>query len=80
VTPGNTHDSLILEPMVEQVIEKVRKPKAIERVFADAKEKHSMRWTTLMGLKKLSMQARLTFAALNLKKTANWTWRSPVMA
>ncbi|MCR8872369.1 transposase, partial [Peribacillus frigoritolerans] len=29
----------------------------IERVFADAKEKHGMRWTTLRGLKKLSMQA-----------------------
>ncbi len=36
-------------------------------VFADAKEKHGMRWTTLRGLKKLSMQAMLTFAAINLK-------------
>ncbi|MDP1422205.1 transposase, partial [Peribacillus simplex] len=42
--------------------------KTIERVFADAKEKHGMRWTTLRGLKKLSMQAMLTFAAINLKK------------
>jgi hypothetical protein len=52
----------------------------IERVFADAKEKHGMRWTTLRGLKKLSIQAMLTFAALNLKKMANWTWQAPVMA
>jgi len=28
----------------------------VELVFADAKEKHGMRWTTLRGLKKLSMQ------------------------
>ena len=47
----------------------------IERVFADAKEKHGMRWTTLRGLKKLSMQAMLTFAAMNLKKLATWTWQ-----
>lgn len=29
VTPGNTHDSVILEPLVEQVIEKVGKPQAV---------------------------------------------------
>ena len=39
----------------------------IERVFADAKEKHGMHWTTLRGLKKLFMQAMLTFTAMNLK-------------
>ncbi|MFD5852785.1 transposase, partial [Cytobacillus pseudoceanisediminis] len=41
---------------------------------------HGMRWTTLRGLKKMSMQAMLTFAAMNLKKMANWTWQSPEMA
>ncbi|MFB5936846.1 transposase, partial [Peribacillus frigoritolerans] len=41
---------------------------------------HGMRWTTLRGLKKLSMQAMLTFAAINLKKMANWTWQGPKMA
>lgn len=56
-----------------------KRKETIERVFADAKEKHGMRWTTLRGLKKLSTQAMLTFAAMNLKKMANWTWRSPVM-
>lgn len=55
-----------------------RRKETIERVFADAKEKHGMRWTTLRGLKKLSMQAMLTFAAMNLKKMATWTWRGPV--
>ena len=52
-----------------------KRKETIERVFADAKEKHGMRWTTLRGLKKLSMQAMLTFAAMNLKKLAAWTWR-----
>ncbi|WP_059171254.1 IS1182 family transposase [Bacillus sp. FJAT-27445] len=52
-----------------------KRKETIERVFADAKEKHGMRWTTLRGLKKLSMQAMLTFAAMNLKKLANWTWQ-----
>jgi len=54
-----------------------KRKETIERVFADAKEKHGMRWTTLRGLKKLSMQAMLTFAAMNLKKMANWTWQRP---
>lgn len=52
-----------------------KRKETIERVFADAKEKHGMRWTTLRGLKKLSMQAMLTFAAMNLKKMATWTWQ-----
>ncbi|QVY62134.1 IS1182 family transposase [Cytobacillus gottheilii] len=54
-----------------------KRKETIERVFADAKEKHGMRWTTLRGLKKLSMQAMLTFASMNLKKIANWTWQDP---
>ncbi|MGN7409923.1 transposase, partial [Sporosarcina sp. SAFN-010] len=55
-----------------------KRKETVERVFADAKEKHGMRWTTLRGLKKMSMQAMLTFAAQNLKKLANWTWIPPV--
>lgn len=57
-----------------------RRKETVERVFADAKEKHGMRWTTLRGLKKLSMQAMLTFAAMNLKKLASWTWKGPEAA
>ena len=44
----------------------------IERVFADAKEKHFMRYTYYRGLAKLKMQALLTFTAMNLKKLAKW--------
>jgi hypothetical protein len=57
-----------------------KRKETIERVFADAKEKHGMRWTTLRGLKKMSMQAMLTFAALNLKKLASWTWRTSAVS
>lgn len=53
-----------------------RRKETIERIFADAKEKHGMRWTTLRGLKKLSMQAMLIFTSMNLKKMANWTWKA----
>ena len=48
----------------------------IERVFADMKEKHGIRWTTLRGLKKVKAQAMLIAACMNLKKIANWMWRS----
>ena len=44
----------------------------IERVFADAKEKHFMRYTYYRGLAKLRMQALLAFAAMKLKKLAKW--------
>jgi hypothetical protein len=56
-----------------------KRKETIERVFADVKEKHGMRWTTLRGLKKLSMQVMLTFAAINLKNMANWTRQGPKM-
>ncbi|SHD75928.1 transposase (fragment) [[Clostridium] ultunense Esp] len=48
----------------------------IERVFADMKEKHGMRWTTLRGLGKVKAQAMLIVVCMNLKKMANWMWRS----
>lgn len=47
----------------------------IERVFADAKEKHALRYTQLRGLQKVKMQVALTFACMNLKKLATWKQR-----
>ena len=44
----------------------------IERVFADAKEKHGMRYTQYRGLSKVKMELNLLFACMNLKKLANW--------
>ena len=44
----------------------------IERVFADAKEKHAMRYTQYRGLAQVSNWVKLKFAAMNLKKLARW--------
>lgn len=42
----------------------------MERVFADAKDKHGMRYTHRRGLARVSSWVRLKFAALDLKKLA----------
>ena len=42
----------------------------IERVFADAKEKHAMRYTHHRGLARVTQWVTLKFAAMNLKKLA----------
>lgn len=51
----------------------------IERVFADAKEKHFMRYTQLRGLQKVKMQVTLTFACMNLKKLTIWKRRKGLL-
>lgn len=51
--------------------------RTIERVFADAKEKHGMRYTTYRGLKQVTNWVRLKFAAMNLKKLAKWRFATP---
>lgn len=53
---------------------RMRKEK-IERVFADAKEKHGMRYTQYRGLTQVSRWVKLKFAAMNLKKLATWKWK-----
>jgi len=52
-----------------------RRKETIERVFADAKEKHGMRYTLYRGLAQVSNWVRLKFAAMNLKKLAIWKSR-----
>ena len=52
---------------------KARK-ETIERVFADAKEKHGMRYTRYTGLAQVRNWVKLKFAAMNLKKFAKWSW------
>lgn len=44
----------------------------IERVFADAKEKHGMRYTQHRGLERVAGWIMLKYAAMNLKKMAMW--------
>ena len=50
----------------------------IERVFADAKEKHAMRYTHHRGLARVTGWVRLKYAAMNLKKLAVWSWKSSI--
>lgn len=53
-----------------------KRKQTIERVFADAKEKHGLRYTQYRGLAKLKMELNLLFACMNLKKMAIWKWRN----
>ena len=46
----------------------------IERVFADAKEKHAMRYTPYRGLPAVTAWVKIKFAAVNLKKLAIHKW------
>lgn len=48
----------------------------IERIFADAKELHGMRYTQYRGLAKVKMELTLKFACMNLKKLAIWKWKN----
>jgi hypothetical protein len=48
----------------------------IERVFADAKEKYAMRYTHHRGLARVTNWVRLKYAAMNLKKLAEWSWNN----
>ena len=52
-----------------------RRKETIERVFADAKEKHAMRYTQYRGLTQVANWVKLKFAAMNLKKLARWLWK-----
>ena len=89
-TESQNHTKLITrhvwEPYMEQVedyrhmrgmknIYQQRK-ETIERVFADAKEKHGMRYTQYRGLAKVKMELTLLFGCMNLKKMANWKWKN----
>ena len=51
-----------------------RRKETIERVFADAKEKHGMRYTPYRGLTAVRKWVLLKFAAMNLKKMAIRKW------
>ena len=53
-----------------------QRKETIERVFADAKEKHAMRYTHHRGLAAVTRWVRLKYAAMNLKKLSNWSWNN----
>ena len=53
-----------------------QRKETIERVFADAKEKHAMRYTQYRGLAQVTNWVKLKFAAMNLKRFAKWKWKN----
>ena len=55
-----------------------QRKETIERVFADAKERHAMRYTHHRGLAAVTRWVRLKFAAMNLKKLAVWSWKNSI--
>ena len=59
-------------PEIRKVYEK--RKETIERVFADAKENHCMRYTHYRGLSQVTKWVKLKFAAMNLKKYAIHRW------
>lgn len=48
----------------------------IERTFGDCKEQHGLRFTRVRGLLKNEQNATMIFACHNLKKMANWRWKT----
>ena len=65
--------SVWMHSIAYQDLYKKRK-ETIERDFADAKEKHAMRYTQYRGLAQVTKWVKLKFAAMNLKKLARWKW------
>ncbi len=49
-----------------------KRKQTVERIFADCKEQHGLRFTRIRGLEKNSNQVLLIFACHNLKKMAIW--------
>ena len=83
-TSSRSHEKLVTKHIWSNYIEQAedirhtpkykalyeKRKETIERVFADAKEKHSMRYTNFRGLSQVTNWVRLKFAAMNLKKYA----------
>jgi hypothetical protein len=81
-TPGNTvriirNTHVRLSPKGKEIY--ALRGETIERVFADAKEKHGMRYTLMRGLEKQRLKALLTFAYMNLKKLAKWKLKNGLL-
>ena len=92
-TGSKDHVKVVTRHVWEEYMEKVEdirhtkgtreiyklRSETIERVFADAKEKHGMRYTQYRGLKKVKMELNLLFACMNLKKLATWLDRKGLL-
>ena len=67
-----TADGIYYDEINVKDISLYKNEESSERVFADAKEKHGMRYTQYRGLAKVKMELNLLFACMNLKELANW--------
>lgn len=88
-TKSNNHTKVVTRHVWEEYMEKTedirhtdgikkiyqQRKETIERVFADTKEKHGMRYTQYRGLAKVKMELNLLFGCMNLKRMANWKWK-----
>ncbi|HOK32768.1 MAG TPA: transposase, partial [Limnochordia bacterium] len=89
-TSSRNHQKVVIKHIWEDYIERAEdyrhteagkksyelRGETIERVFADAKEKHGMRYTFHRGLARVTKWVTLKFAAMNLKKLALWVSRT----
>ena len=57
-----------------------QRKETIERVFADAKEKHAMRYTHHRGLAAVTRWVRFKYATMNLKELAIWSWNNSIFS
>lgn len=92
-TESKNHTKVVIRHVWEDYIERVEdirhtvgnkeiyrlRSQTIERVFADAKELHGMRYTQYRGLSKVKMELNLLFACMNLKKLAIWKDRKGLL-
>ena len=69
------HIGILIVDEIQNVVNSKNGKSLVERVFADAKEKHAMRYTPYRGLAQVRNWVRLKFAAMNLKKLARWKWK-----
>lgn len=89
-TESKNHVKLVCRHVWEEYIEQAEdirhttgskelyslRSQTIERVFADAKELHGMRYAKHRGLDRMKMELNLLFACMNLKKLANRLWKN----
>lgn len=86
-TKSNNHQKTVTRHVWEEYREEVmdetrhtpqwkeiypKRKESIERVFGDCKEKSTLRYTRVKGLKKNQHDALMIFACHNLKKMARW--------
>ncbi len=87
-TESKDHQKVVTRHVWEEYMEKLedirhnfeyrklykKRSETIERVFADAKELHNLRYTRFKGIKRNKDFLYLLFSCMNLKKMATKTW------